>query len=185
MFGLGATFAAGMVAGGAAGLGARGAMLVIRLLNSSHNGENTHADAIVGQVTFHGTVSLVVQGMIFGVPGALVYLVVRPWVPGRGLVKGLVFGLLLLVVAGPIVLDGNYEFFRYVRPWQAVLLFAALYPLFGAVLGFLAERWTTRPQGPPRNRAVAVAGWSVLTALVVRAAVTDYAGLRDVYHLFD
>jgi hypothetical protein len=121
--------------------------------------------------------------VFFGIAAALVYLVVRRWVPGRGVVKGVVFGLGLLVIAGPVVLDGNYEYFRYISTWQAVALFAALYPLFGAVIGFLAERWAARPQGPPDNRLVAVAGWAVLAVILVRGGVTGYLRLRDVYHL--
>ena len=179
----GATIVAGLVAGAAAGLGARVAMLVARLMNDSHNGENTHASAIVGQVTVSGTVSVVVEGMFLGVAGALAYLLVRRWVPGRGAVKGVVFGLGLLVVGGSAGLDGNYEFFRYVHPWLAVAMFAALYPLFGAVLAFVCERWTKRPQGRPSNLVVAVAGWSVLGILLVRGTMASYGRLRDVYHL--
>lgn len=180
----GATVAAGMVAGGVAGLGARLAMLVVRLLNGSHNGENTHASAIVGRVTVSGTISVVMEGVILGVPAAVLYLLARRWVPGRGSMKGLAFGALLLIVAGSAVLNGDYEYFRTIEPWQAVAMFAALYPLFGVVLGFLAERWAKRDQGPPESRVAAVGGWAVLMFAVVRGTLDGYAHLRDVYHLF-
>jgi hypothetical protein len=181
---VGAALGAGIVAGGVTGLGARLAMFVIRLQNDSHNGEVTHELATVGRVTLEGTVNLIVQGMVYGVAGVVVYVAVRRWMPGRGVVKGVAFGLFLLVVFGQALLDGNYEYFRYVSPVQAVLLFAALYPLFGAVVGLLTERWTRLPEGPPGNRIVAVAGWVVLGAAVVWGAVADYGQLRDVYHLY-
>jgi hypothetical protein len=110
--------------------------------------------------------------------------VVLPWMPVKVIVKGVFFGLTLLVIAGPVVLDGNYEYFRSINTWLAVALFAVLYPLFGAVIGFLAERWAPQPSGPPGNRIVAVAGWAVLAVVVFRGAVSGYARLRDVYHLF-
>ncbi len=181
---VGATVAAGVVAGAVAGLGARLAMLVVRLLNDSHNGENTHNTAIVGRVTVVGTLNIVVEGMFLAIPAAVLYLLVRRWVPGRGAMKGLLFGLLLLLVAGSAVLDGNYEYFRSISTWRAVAMFAALYPLFGVVLGFLAERWVKRPQGAPGNRVVAVAGWGGLTVVAMLGALEGYANLRDAYHLF-
>jgi len=179
----GATVAAGIVAGAAAGLGARVAMFIARLMNGSYNGQNTHASAINGQVTVSGTLSIVVTGVFFGVAGALLYLLVRRWVPGRGALKGLVFGLGLLLVGGSAVIDGNFEFFRYTRPWLSVAMFAALYPLFGVVLAFASERWARRPQGRPSNTAAAVVGWAILGLVVLRGAVESYEQLRDVYHV--
>ena len=179
----GATVMAGMVAGAVAGLGARLAMFIARLMNDSYNGQNTHASAINGQVTVSGTLSIVVTGMLFGVAGALAYLLVRRWVPGRGALKGLVFGLGLLLVGGSAVIDGNHEFFRYTRPWLSVAMFAALYPLFGVVLAFASERWARRPQGRPSNTAAAVVGWAILGLVVLRGAVESYEQLRDVYHV--
>lgn len=175
---------AGIAAGAVAGLGARLAMFLIRLMNPSYNGVVTHAGHEVGQITVSGTAELVLDGMFMGIPGAVVYLLVRRWIPGRGVVKGLVFGLTLLVVAAPAVLDGDYEFFRYVAPWISVLLFALLYPLYGAVVAPLTERLGRGAQGPPRNMVVAGAGSVVLAGVLVWSAVRDFFLLRDVFHLF-
>lgn len=174
----------GLVAGAVAGLGSRLAMYVIRVMNPSHNGETTHANAEVGQFTLDGALSLVIEGMFYGVPGAVVYLAVRRWMPGTGLVKGLSFGVYLLLVGAPIVLDGNYEYFRYVSTWVSVSLFALLYPLYGLVIAPLTEWLGQGAKGPPRSPVVAWAGYLVLGAAGAQAAVRDVVMLRDVYHLF-
>jgi hypothetical protein len=58
-----------MVAGAAAGLGARLAMFAIRLMNESHNGEVTHAgDYPVWQWTLEGTLEIVLTGAVFAGP---------------------------------------------------------------------------------------------------------------------
>ncbi len=179
-----AAIAAGIAAGAVAGLGARVAMYVIRLMNSSYNGVVTHAGHEVGQITLSGTTQLMFEGMFTGIPGALVYLLARRWVPGRGVGKGLAFGLILLVVAAPAVLDGDYEYFRYVSPRISVPLFALLYPLYGVVVAPLTERLGRGAQGPPRNGAVAGAGYVLLAGVLVWSAVRDFFLLRDVFHLF-
>ncbi|MBA2529604.1 MAG: hypothetical protein H0V19_06510 [Euzebyales bacterium] len=75
---------AGVDAGAAAGLGSRLAMFAVRLLNPSHNGETTHASAEVGRITADGTLSLLTEGVFYGIPGAVVYLLVRRWMPWDG-----------------------------------------------------------------------------------------------------
>ncbi len=159
-------------------------MFVVRLMNPSYNGVTTHANAEVGRVTVDGTLSLVAEGLFYGLPGAVVYLVVRRWMPGQGLRKGLVFGGFLLVVAGAVVLDGNYEFSRYVPTWVSVGLFALLYPLYGLVVAPLTERVGRGAQGPPRNAAVAWSGYVILAGVVSWSLVRDFRLLRDVLHVF-
>lgn len=174
----------GIVAGALAGLGSRVAMFVIRLMNPSHNGETTHASAEVGRVTADGTLSLVSQGMFYGGAGGLLYLLVRRWMPGTGLRKALAFGVFLLVVGASIVLDGNYEYFRYVPTWLSVSLFALLYPIYGFVSSPLTEWLGRGTKGPPRNRMIAWGGYLILGALAAWSVVRDFVVLRDVFHLF-
>lgn len=175
---------AGLVAGAVAGLGARVVMYAIRLMNSSYNGVITHAGHPVGQITLSGTAALLGEGMFVGLNGGVIYLVVRRWIPGRGVRKGVAFGVFLMMATAPVLLDGGYEFFRYVPAWISVLLFALLYPLYGAVVAPLTERLGRGTQGPPRNRVVARVGYVVMGAAVVWFARQDIVLLRDVFHLF-
>ncbi len=98
-------------------------MYVVRLMNPSYNGVPTHAGAEVGRITADGTLSLAIEGAFYGVAGAILYLIVRRWMPWNGFAKGLAYGTFLLIIAGPVVLDGqNYEYFRYVPPRVSVAL---------------------------------------------------------------
>lgn len=175
---------AGAVAGATAGLGSRVAMFAVRMMNPSHNGVTTHAGAEVGRITADGTLSLLMEGVFYGIPGALVYLLVRRWMPSHGWLKGLAYGVFLLIVAGPVVLDGNYEFFRYVPAWVSVGLFALLYPLYGLVVAPLTERLGQGAKGPPRNSVVAWSGYLILAGVLAWSLTRDFVMLRDVFGLF-
>jgi hypothetical protein len=175
---------AGLAAGATAGLGSRLVMFVVRLMNPSYNGVPTHWGFEVGRITLDGTWSLAIQGAIYGVPGAVLYLIVRRWMPWDGVLKGFAYGCFLLIVAGPAVLDGNYEFFRYVPTRVSVGLFALLYPLYGIVVAPLTERLGRGRRGRPGNAAVAWSGYFVLGGALVWSLIRDYLMLRDVFHVF-
>jgi hypothetical protein len=51
----------------------------------------------------------------------------------------LLAGLLLLLAFGSDVLDGSYEFSRFVSPRVSVPAFAALFLLYGLVVAFVAD----------------------------------------------
>ena len=181
---IGAGLLGKLVAGAAAGIGARLVMFLIRLLNPTHNGMTTHSDAVVGRWTVDGTLAVVTGGMFEGIFGAIVYLIVRRWVPGRGWRKGLLFGLVLLVLIGPMVFDGDYEYFRYIPPWASVTLFALLFPLYGVVQAPVTERLGAGAQGPPRNRFLKWGGYVVLGALVVASTVEMVQAMHWLYGFF-
>jgi hypothetical protein len=164
----GASVVGGLLAGAVAGFGARVAMWVIRLMNDSHNGEVTHANAAVGRWTSSGTVEIVLTGaLIFGLPGAVLYLIVRRWLPGRPLVRGVLFGVVLLALgAAAFVQDNEYEYTRYVSPAVSVPLFMALFPIYGVVLAPVAEGLGRGSLAPPTHRVVRVGGRLALLALV-------------------
>lgn len=174
---LAATVLGAIVAGAVAGLGARVAMWVIRLMNDSHNGEVTHANFAMGRWTLEGTLELVLTGaLFFGLPGAPLYLLVRRWLPGRTAARGLLFGVVLLAVAfTAFVQDNEYEYTRYVSPAVSVPLFMALFPLYGVVLAEVAEGLGRGSPAPPRHRIVRVGGRVLLVALAV-AGASDVVG---------
>ena len=122
----------GAVVGGllAAGAGGRLAMrLLAATAGDRAQGQITEADEVVGEITVGGTIGFVVFGGLFaGLVCAVIYLLVRKWLP-NGSVGGLVLGGLLLVTLGSRVepLRSNNPDFDLVAPaWLAVSVFAAL-----------------------------------------------------------
>ena len=170
-----AALAGALVASLVVGIAARLIMWAMRLANPSHNGAVTHEGVVNGQWTWSGTSNLIATAMFTGVLGGVPYLVLRPLLRGPAWVRGLEFGVLTFVIAGTVVLDGDYEYFRYVSTWIAVLSFAALYPLYGLVLGVVAGRIAPSPlvHHWPRLTAVASAALAVWVAVQALSTLGD------------
>jgi hypothetical protein len=136
--------AAGMIAGLlVGGVGGRLVMRILALTSASQaTGLLTENGNRVGEITLGGTVALLIFGGLFlGAAGGIAYLALRRWLRGPPWLKGLEFGLFLLAVAGPLVLEPeNQDFFRLRPRPLAVGMFAALFPLYGLAVAPLAER---------------------------------------------
>jgi hypothetical protein len=172
---IGVSLGAGILAGMASGLGARLLMRFIAMMNRSHYGDVTHHNAVTGVTTLEGTLNVVIEGAFVGVLGSIFYLVLRPWLPGRTAVKGLLYGLLLLVLFGNLVLDGDYEYFRYVPPAVSVSLFALLFPLYGIVLAALLQWWA--------RDETAFTGWPLRVGRAVIGVGAVWGGLNLLEYL--
>jgi hypothetical protein len=134
---------AGILAAGAGG------RLVMRLLavtsGTDAQGRITEAEQVVGRITADGTLGFVVfSGIPIGLLTAILYLLLRRWLPA-GRLGGLTLGVLLLVVAGTRIdpLRANNDDFAIVGPaWLAVVAFVVLGLLHGLVVTSLAGRYS-------------------------------------------
>ncbi len=157
-----AGMAAGVVVGG---IGARIAMRVsaemyarehpnfIILTESSGNR--------VGEFTWSGTFDLLGEAMAFGLVGGLFYLVARRWLPKSSRLTGLIFGMLLLLLAGAMILSAdNRDFTRLGSPVVNVAMFGSLFVLFGLAVAPLS-RWIGRFAIVRKGRWSAIGRWSL------------------------
>ena len=173
-----AALVSGLVGGAVTGLGARLVMFGIRLSNSAYNGATTHKGFVNGRWTMEGTMAIVVEGMFFGIVGGPLYLLVRRFLGPTRLRRGVFAGLLLLLAFGSDILDGSYEFSRFVSPRISVPAFAALFLLYGVVVAFVADviappAAMRHPRLRPIGVAVLVIGavaltWQLATVLRFR-----------------
>ncbi len=173
----------------AAGLGSgvlmagAGGRLAMRLLAATAGdgaqGRVTEADEIVGRITTGGTIGFVIfVGLFFGFATGVLYMLVRRWLPA-GRSGGLVYGALLLVVAGTRIdpLRSENPDFDIVGPgWVALVVFAALVVTHGMLVAALAARFSRALRPFTRSRsAVAYAPLALLLpvfpALLALAAV--------------
>jgi hypothetical protein len=150
-----ATQAAGAcaLAGAIAGVvvGGVGGRLVMLVSGEMYRREHPHmrirtesSGRLVGDFTWSGTFELIGQGMVLGLIGGLIYLVARRWLPRSSRYEGLLFGVLLLLLAGVTVISAdNADFDRFGSPVVNVLMFASLFVLYGMAVGPLA-RWSAR-----------------------------------------
>ncbi len=145
MIGISGGIAAGILVGG---IGSRLIMRVLAMVNEEDAGIVTGNGNIAGEITVGGTLGLIIfVGLASGVIGGSVYVVIRRWLPGRGLLKGVAFGLVLLCFSGinpdplaPLFDPDNVDFALFGPRQLAVGLFALLFPLYGIVVSLLVER---------------------------------------------
>jgi hypothetical protein len=139
----------GVVMGGG---GARLAMRIASLIDPSARGRTTEAGATVGEFTLGGTIELVVFGGIFtGIGLAVIWVVVRPWLPNRGTARYLVAALVGVAMGGRFAIDGrNIDFFILDPAMGQVAIFIGLAALTGAVV-VVVDRWLERRLPPPRR----------------------------------
>jgi hypothetical protein len=158
---IGVGLLSGLIAGFLAfGVGSRLAMRISAVAGGEAiAGLMTENGNIVGQITADGTVFLLIAGAFIGLVGGLLYVAVRSWLPGSQRWKGLVFGVLLLLVFGRLLIDpDNADFSRFGPPLLNIALFASLFILFGLAVAPLAQRFD-------RWLPAASGGWAPVRAV--------------------
>ena len=159
----------------AAGAGGRIVMRVLAITSpDSADGQLTEAEAVIGDISFAGTLGLLgFTSLVLGVLTGALYLLLCRWLPA-GRLGGLVFGGLLLVLAGTRIEPlraGNFDFNLVGPRWLAVLSFVWIVLFHGMIVAAIAGRLShTRPL-PGLRPASDIAGkrWSIAgrMALVV------------------
>ena len=136
-----ATLAGGLAGLLAAGAGSRLAMRASGFMFARDNPGSlafTESGAKVGEITAGGTIFLLLFGTVLGLMGAYFYATLKPWLPGRALVRGLLFGLVALAILSPFALErGNDDFQRLGDVRVNVALFALLFIVYGLLISLL------------------------------------------------
>lgn len=171
---------AGLVAGG---IGSRVAMRIVALAAGKRfYGMQTEAGEIVGRITFEGSFFLVSASAIFSIPFGVTYLAMRPTLPGPAhFTRGLTYGLVLFAIFGATIIDdSNFDFTLFTSPYLAVGLFAALFPLFGFITGWTAERLAPAPSVRPARQVIATV-WLLAAIPIFLGAFHLVQSLRNIF----
>lgn len=181
----------------AAGAGGRLAMRLLAVTAGDRaQGRITEADEVVGEVTVGGTIGFIVFGGLFaGLVCAVIYLLLRKWLPRRRW-GALALGGVLLVTLGSRVepLRSDNPDFDLVAPgWLAVSIFAALAFLHALVLVAVMARVSRSLPLFAATRRVALAylplllllptvfvGGAVVVLMLAGAAVSTQPAVRRV-----
>ena len=132
---------AGAIAGLVTGIGARINMRIIAL-----------ATGLVPGLSL-ATLVILLTGILYGILPGMLYVAVKKYLPGPGLLKGVTFGLLGSLLLGlPIFLipDSAANDFSIGPPLLGRSLFTALPIVYGVALG-LVEPWLTRTVPAPNT----------------------------------
>ena len=156
--------AAGLLVGGIAN---RLVMRILAIVNGGTAGAMTENGNIAGEITAGGTFGLIIfVGIVSGVVGGLVYVMIRRWLPGGGLLKGVAFGLVLLCFFGTIVFDPDNIDFALFGPGQlSVGLFALLFPLYGVVASLFDDRFDRYVPPLFTRSSITVIGYILIAGL--------------------
>jgi hypothetical protein len=160
---------AGLITGLAmGGGGARLAMRIASLIDPSARGRTTEAGFSVGEFTLGGTIGLVVFGGIFtGIGLAIIWVIVRPWLPNRGVGRYLVAALIGVAMGGRFAIDGrNIDFFILDPAWGQVAIFLLLSALTGAAV-VAVDQWLERRLPPARRDLMIGYGIVAIIGLVL------------------
>ena len=169
---------AGMGAGGVVfGLGSRIAMRLVGIAASpEHLGQAT-AFGVVGTVTLNGVVQLVFAGSIAGLFTGLLYLAIRPWLPGGWGTRGLAMGLILLSPIGIFIVASSKADFDLASSGFILSLFAGMILLEGLATAWAIERLGRGSLPAPHPRAI---GYAVLGTAAALGFVALGASVGDV-----
>lgn len=127
------TVVAGLVAGVLAASAGRFAMRLLAMAGGDSFEFQNFA------FTLDGTVRIVLQVTIFGLPGAFMLLALRKWIPGTGNRKIVSYGLALVAFPGLLLLTDTEFASNPVNATFGRALFAACYFVYGAVVGWFIE----------------------------------------------
>ena len=159
--GIGTGLLAGAIAGSLlTGIGGRIVMRIIAMADPQTEPELTG-----------GTMFLLVIGgffgAMFGAVGGLLFIGVRRLLLGAWPWKGLVFGLIWLLITGGIFFSiGQDEAFSdFDPPTLGISLFAALFIVYGLTVAALMERFNTYSPNPSHRWATTATGYVVLVSV--------------------
>ncbi len=95
-----------------AGLGGRLVMRLAAILHEDVVGRRTENGEFIGAITLNGTMALITFGGLgMGLMAGMIWVIVRPWVAGRGLGRALLTGLLAVALGTPALVQGaNIDF---------------------------------------------------------------------------
>jgi hypothetical protein len=152
---------AGLIAGIlVGGVGGRILMSLTAVMNPNATGLLTENGEVVGRFTLQGTVALIIfGGLSASALGAVVWVIVSPWVPGTGARRALLMMPIAVAIGSFILIESTNPDFLILRPTQIILaLLVALVALNGAAIAWLddaLERRLPRPGPRPIRTAIA------------------------------
>ncbi|MCI0583255.1 MAG: hypothetical protein L0227_10270 [Chloroflexi bacterium] len=140
--GLAATLAGTLVGG----LGGRLVMRVAALLNPDATGRFTENGEIIGAITLNGTLGLLLfGGILVGMAAGIVWVVVAPWLPGRGWIRWLLAAGVAVALGGFFLVESSNTDFRILEPDPLLIaLLLGLVALIGAATAWFDERLERR-----------------------------------------
>ena len=155
---------AGIVVGG---VGGRIVMSIAAVLNPTAAGLFTENGEVVGRFTAQGTLALIVfGGLSASALGAVVWVVVSPWLPANGPRRALLMMPISVAIGSFLLIESTNTDFLILGPKPVILgLLLVLVALNGAAIAWLDAALERRLAQPGSRPARAVAGYGIVAIL--------------------
>jgi len=133
---------AAVIAGLVSAVTSRLAMSLLASFNPEDAGVRSDDDFVIGQVTLGGTAQLTFATLQLTMLGAGLYLLLRPFLVGTGVVRVVTSAIGFGVTFAAIIIHpGGVDFTRLEPLWLGIALFVAVPVLVVATFSALAEYW--------------------------------------------
>jgi len=152
-----------------AGIGGRVVMRVAALLVPSATGRFTENGNRIGEITAGGSFALLLVGVFFGLAGAVVWVVVRPWLPSGTRTRALVAAPVAVALTAVGLIHGFNPDFRILHHDVATVAMLLLLVGIAGVSIALFDSWL--------DRRIPVAGASPVSDAIYLTLSVAGAGL--------
>ena len=150
-----------------AGLGGRLVMRVAAILHPDAAGIVTENGEVIGQITLNGTLALMVFGGLgMGLLAGTIWVIVRPWIPGRGLARALLTAAAAIALGTPNLIQRlNPDFVVLNHDPLVVALLVGLVGLVGLSIALVDDALDARLPRPVRGRSVSMIVYLVIALM--------------------
>jgi hypothetical protein len=131
------------------GIGGRLFMRIVAVIDPAAAGLMTSNGNRIGEITLGGTLGFVVAiGLIFGVVAGILWVVIAPWLPGRGALRVIANGLAGAALTPFFVVRADERDFRLIEPTAAAIAMVLGLAAVGGVVVALADAQLRRRLPP-------------------------------------
>lgn len=168
-----------------AGLGGRLVMRLAAILHEDAAGIFTENGEVIGHVTVNGTLALMVfGGLVMGLVAGTIWVIVGPWIPGRGLARALLTAAAAIALGTPaLVQRSNPDFVILDHDPLIVALLVGLVGLVGLSIALVDGALDARLPRPLRGRGISMTVYLVITlmglVLIVPVAIAILLDQRE------
>lgn len=168
-----------------AGLGGRLVMRVAAILHEDAAGIFTENGEVIGQITLEGTLALMVFGGLgMGLLAGTIWVIVGPWIPGRGLTRAIATALAAIALGTPMLIQRlNPDFVVLDHDPLVVALLIGLVGLVGLSIALVDGALDARLPRPGRRVGIATTVYVVITLiglfLIVPIVISILLGQRE------
>jgi hypothetical protein len=150
-----------------AGLGGRLVMRLATILHEDTVGVFTENGEVIGNITFNGTMALITFGGLgMGLMAGTIWVIVSPWIPGRGLARALVTAVAAIALGTPnLVQRTNPDFVVLGYDPLVVVLLVGLVGLVGFSIALVDGALDARLPHPLQGIRISTTVYMIVTLM--------------------